>query len=118
MSAFNKGGRTSVFMGTKGELRADMEKQSLEFYDFSTGESYQVYSPDAQFDQTIAGGHGGGDLGIMGDLYEYIANDNPSNSISDVSVSCMSHLMCFAAEESRENNTVVDMDEYIASLEK
>ncbi len=117
MSAFNKGGRTTVFMGTKGELRADREKQSLEFYDFSTRETTQLYTPDAQIDQSIAGGHGGGDMGIMHDLYEYIANNNPSNSISEIDVSCMSHLICFAAEESRLNNSVVDMNEYCSKLE-
>ncbi|MBQ9757918.1 MAG: Gfo/Idh/MocA family oxidoreductase [Clostridia bacterium] len=116
MSAFNKGGRVSTFMGTKGELRADMENQSLEFYDFATRKTSQVYEADKDFDQTIAGGHGGGDMGIMQDLYDYIANDKPSNSISDISVSCLSHLICFAAEDSRLNNTVVDMDEYIKSV--
>jgi len=116
MSAFNKGGRVSTFMGTKGELRADMENQSLEFYDFATRETTQVYTPDAEFDQSIAGGHGGGDSGIMQDLYEYIANNNPSDSISDISVSCRSHLICFAAEQSRLEGTVIDMDEYIKSL--
>ena len=116
MSAFNKGGRVSTFMGTKGELVADMENQSLMFYDFETRETTELYSPDAEFDQSIAGGHGGGDCGIMEDLYEYIANNNPSNSISDISVSCRSHLICFAAEESRLNSTIVDMDEYIKKL--
>ncbi|MBQ7097413.1 MAG: Gfo/Idh/MocA family oxidoreductase [Clostridia bacterium] len=116
MSAFNKGGRTSVFMGTKGELRADMENQTLHFYDFETRTTTQIYDADAEFDQTIAGGHGGGDDGIMQDLYDYIANNNPSNSISDVSVSCLSHLICFAAEESRLNNCVVDMEEFSSNL--
>ena len=116
MSPFNKGGRISTIMGTKGELRLDMEDQVMTFYDFATRSTTEVFKPDEALDQTIAGGHGGGDAGIMEDLYEYIANDNPSNSISDISVSCLSHLICFAAEESRRNNTVVNMDEYIKTL--
>lgn len=112
MSAFNKGGRKTTFMGTKGELYADMENQQVEFYDFATMRKTNLYTPDSEFDQSIAGGHGGGDSGIMQDLYEYIANNNPSDSISDISVSCMNHLICFAAEESRINNTVIDMNEY------
>lgn len=116
MSGFNKGGRVTAIMGTKGELRLDMEDQSMIFYDFATRQTTNVYSPDEVIDQTIAGGHGGGDAGIMSDLYEYIANNNPSDSISDVSVSCMSHLICFAAEEARRKNTVVDMDRYIKQL--
>lgn len=116
MSAFNKGGRASRFMGTKGELNANMEKQSMEFYDFAARETTELYDADSVFDQTIAGGHGGGDFGIIEDLYDYIANDNPTNSISDISVSCLSHLICFAAEESRLSDTVVDMDMYMKSL--
>jgi predicted dehydrogenase len=84
MSAFNKGGRTTTFMGTKGERRANMEKNTLEFYSFDTLETTDIYNPEEAVDQTIAGGHGGGDLGIMADLYEYVANNNPSNSISDI----------------------------------
>jgi len=115
MSAFNKGGRISTFMGTKGELRADMDSQSLIFYDFATRETIQNYSADDGFDQSIAGGHGGGDAGIMQDLYDYIAKDSPSDSISDITVSCLSHLICFASEESRVNDTVVDMDKFICN---
>ena len=116
MSAFNKGGRVTTFMGTKGELRADMENQSLEFYDFSTKGTTQIYKAESEFDQSIAGGHGGGDLGIMQDLYEYIINDYASDSISDVSISCLSHLICFAAEKSRLENKVVDMSDYVGQL--
>ncbi len=118
MSPFNKGGRVTTIMGTKGELRAEMEEQTIKYYDFSTRETTSVYSPRADFDQSIAGGHGGGDAGIMEDLYEYIVNNNPSNSISDISVSCESHLIAFAAEKSRVENTVVDLEEYYNSLKK
>ncbi len=116
MSGFNKGGRVSTIMGTKGELTLDMENQTMRFYDFQTGTTQEVYKPECVIDQTIAGGHGGGDAGIMEDLYEYIANNNPSDSISNISVSCMSHLICFAAEEARRNKSTVSMDEYMKSL--
>jgi hypothetical protein len=53
----------------------------------------------------------------MADLYEYVANNNPSNSISDIGISSMSYLMCFAAELSRETNTVVDMQDYMYNLQ-
>ncbi len=117
MSGFNKGGRTSIIMGTKGELYLDREMQIMNFYDFATRETTNVYTYDPAVDASIAGGHGGGDVGIMQDLYEYIANDNPSESISDISASCMSHLICFAAEEARKKNVTIDMNEYIKSLE-
>lgn len=116
MSGFNKGGRVTNIMGTKGEINAIFENQTIEFYDFATREKKMIYSSDIDLDQTIAGGHGGGDTGIMEDLYELIANDNPSDSISDISASCMSHLIAFAAEESRVSGTVIDMAEYIKKL--
>lgn len=116
MSAFNKGGRVTTFMGTKGELRADMEKNKLEFYSFEEHKVTLIYNPEEALDQTIAGGHGGGDLGIMADLYDYIALGKPSTSISGISSSSMSFLMCFAAEQSRKTGTVVDMNEYMKTL--
>lgn len=112
MSAFNKGGRTSTIMGTKGELRADMENQSLIFYDFKTRKTTELFTAETQFDQTIAGGHGGGDMGIMHDLYDYIAYNKPSDSVSDITVSCTSHLIAFAAEKSRLENTVININEF------
>ncbi len=116
MSAFNKGGRHTVFMGTKGELRADMENQTMEFYDFKTQTVKNVFSPDKVLDQTIAGGHGGGDMGIMQDLYDYIALDKPSASISDIETSVRSHLICFAAEEARKSGKTIVMDDFIKTL--
>ena len=115
MSAFNKGGRITTFMGTKGELRADMEKNVIDFYSFDTMKTERIFEQTGKADSI---GHGGGDFGIMEDLYEYIANNNPSKAISDISVSIMSYLMCFASELSRNTFTVVDMDEYVDSLDK
>lgn len=112
MSAFSRMSRFTKIMGTKGELTADMEKCHIEFYDFKSDKTTVLMTADADFDDTIAGGHGGGDAGIMMDLYEYIANNNPSNSISDIGISCRNHLISFAAEESRLNNSIIDMKEY------
>ena len=112
MSAFNKGGRTTTIMGTKGELNANMEDCSMTLYDFATEKTVTIMEADDSFDDTINGGHGGGDDGIMVDLYEYIANNNPSKSISDISVSCRNHLICFAAEDARIEGGVIDMQEY------
>lgn len=116
MSAFNKGGRFTKIMGTKGELTANMEEERIEFYDFKTSKTEVLMTADADYDDTIAGGHGGGDTGIMMDLYEYIANNNPSNSVSDIGVSCRNHLISFAAEESRVKNKIINMKEYEKSF--
>lgn len=113
MSGFNKGGRDTVIMGTKGEIHANIEEEIMDFYDFATRTTTSIYDPN---DLSVMGGHRGGDEGIMADLYDYIALDKPSDSTSDLRVSCMSHLACFAAEEARVNGTTVDMNEYVNSL--
>ena len=117
MCGFNKGGRITTLMGTKGEIYADFDEQSIMFYDFATREKTQLYEGTYDFEQSIAGGHGGGDTGIMEDLYNYVALAERSNSISDIMISCTSHLVAFAAEESRVNGTIIDMDEYVKNLE-
>lgn len=116
MSAFSTGKRECVFMGTKGELRANSRKQIMKFIDFESGETKDIYTKKINFDDTIGGGHGGGDAGIMEDLYDYIALGKQSVSVSDITISCENHLICFAAEEARLGGKTVDMNEYIDKL--
>lgn len=116
MSPFNYGGRKTTIMGTNGELHADIDNEVIEFYSFKTRTRKSIYNPLEDLQKGAAEGHGGGDYGIMDDLYEYIANDNASSSISDIAESCMGHFVAFAAEKSREEGTVIDMDEYIKML--
>lgn len=114
--SIGKAGREIRIMGTKGDLRGIASEQRIEFYDFATYETRTIYEPVSDYDESIAGGHGGGDVGIMKDLYDYIALDQPSESISDITVSCENHLICFAAEEARLKGTTVEMKEYIKNL--
>lgn len=62
---------------------------------------------------SITGGHGGGDAGIVNDLYKYVMEDYDSEDLSKTDISAKNHMIVFAAEESRLNNTVVDVDKYI-----
>ena len=63
------------------------------------------------------GGHGGGDYAIIKALMEGIAGDKDKIK-TGASESVMSHLMCFAAEESRKNNKLIDIKEYISNLNR
>jgi len=116
MSAFNKGGRHTKIMGTKGEITADMSERSIVLYNFATREKEVLLSSDPEFDELITGGHGGGDKGIMIDLYEYIANGKRSDAISDIAISCKNHMIAFAAEHARVTGTIVDMEKYEESF--
>ena len=58
-------------------------------------------------------GHGGGDYGIVRSFLNSLKGA-PDDSVSTARESLESHLLAFAAEESRLNKTVIDMDEFRA----
>jgi predicted dehydrogenase len=111
MNAFNKGGRTTHIFGTKGELKASESK--IEVYDFETAETKEIPIIIPNQDNF---GHGGGDYGIVCALYDYIMGTYTGNAASDIGISVENHIAVFAAEKSRAEGTIVDIDEYIASL--
>lgn len=111
MNAFNKGGRYIHIMGTDGELNAALDGDvPIRIYDFKTQETEEI--PMTGKDG-ISGGHGGGDEGIVIDLYDYLNGTYSGKSVPEIEVSTENHLITFAAEESRRNGTVVDFDEYV-----
>lgn len=114
MNCFNKGGRFMHIFGTKGEMRAAMDGESpMEIFDFETRETTQV---DLVGKDGIAGGHGGGDTGIVNALYDYLTDSIEASEVSEIGISCQNHMLVFAAEKSRATNTVVDVEEFINSL--
>ena len=116
MSAFNKGGRRIRIMGTKGEIEADMGWDYVNLYDFQTMETEKISIADAVTDETIHGGHGGGDLGIVRAFCQYFTGCYTGNAIADIRTSVENHLVTFAAEDSRLSGNVITMEDYIAKL--
>ena len=124
LAAFNLGGRRLRIMGTKGEICSnDLENIELItfFQDDRSSPNYgqsetQIINTAHNTNQAITGGHGGGDAGIMDDLYLYFGENQATKSISSVDTSVTNHLYVFAAEESRAADTVVNVDEYISKL--
>jgi predicted dehydrogenase len=103
--------RIVQIMGTKGEIRGNMEENRISIFDFLTRQETVIH-----FDNPI-GGHGGGDLGIMRTFLREIQYGNKQESVSSASASVRSHLMAFAAEESRLNQgQSINIDEYFTSL--
>lgn len=92
-------------MGTKGEVRGDMEAGVIEIVDFVSGttETIQLHTP--------AKGHSGSDMSMMRDFVRMIGEGKAGKT--DASVSVESHLMALAAEESRVKGTVIDFADYI-----
>ena len=114
MNAFNKGGRFIHIMGTKGEIRAAIEGNTpIQIYNFETLNTTEI--PMSGTDG-IKGGHGGGDIGIVESIYEYITDTYKGKSISTIRESADNHLIVFASEKSRLEGTVVDLEEFSSQL--
>ena len=102
--------RIVQIMGTKGEIRGNMEDNSISIYDFLTKEETVI-----KFDNPI-GGHGGGDKGIMRTFLHEIDNGT-GESVSSAEVSVRSHLMAFAAEASRlKSGESIELDTYYKEM--
>lgn len=113
MNAFNEGGRFTKIMGTKGEIVANMEDENIDVYTFSDREHHSYKVNDFVADSSIASGHGGGDQGIVETLYDFLTGTYDGFTLCDIRTSVLSHLMCFAAEESRlADGKTIDMTEY------
>lgn len=115
MCAFNKGGRYTHIMGTKGELWAALndEEKPIRVYNFETRQEteYPYIGKEGLTD-----GHGGGDMGIIVALYEHLTGTYKGNALSDIRTSVNNHHIVFAAEQARKTGTIVDMDAYVTSL--
>lgn len=112
MSGFTREQTRMVqIMGTKGEIRGNMADNSISIYDFLTKQETII-----KFDNPV-GGHGGGDQGIVRSFLRDIDQQGEGESKSSASVSLRSHLMAFAAEESRLNKgQSIELDEYYGEI--
>ncbi len=110
LSAFtDKTHRTIKIMGTKGEIRGDDRKNILEVLQFGKEENLLIEP------LLVAGGHGGGDTGIMNDFVSLLNNKN-GTGLTSAEISVESHVMAFAAEESRVREKVIFVDGYYKSV--
>ncbi len=102
MTAFTQsGGRRIRLMGTMGEIDADMEANVIKVLPF--GGEPEIIDVTKLTDDFS--GHGGGDAIMLREfLTMLMENGQPSNRLTAVSRSVESHIMAFAAEESRKNN--------------
>ena len=118
MCSFNKGGRRMRIMGTEGEIWGAHGDDKLYYFSFKTRKTQEIRPSEEATVESIAGGHGGGDDGIVNALYDYIANDIEDGNLSEIGISVENHLITFAAEQARLENRVVDFKEYAAKYLK
>jgi hypothetical protein len=116
MSAFNKGGRKINIMGTEGELIGDAGTGDIEIYTFRDKKSEILKSSDVVQDESILGGHGGGDSRLIKALVELIGDGQTSVSYCSALTSAKNHVAAYAAETARRTGTVIDVAEYTKNL--
>ena len=106
MTAFAGGGRRTSLFGTQGEIRGD--SRTLRVTDFRSGTTREIDtgSPDS----TRAGGHGGGDGGLIRAFCRAVASGDPSHIRSGPEETLESHRIVFAAERARREGRVVSLD--------
>ncbi len=110
MCAFTaNGSRIMNIMGTKGQIRCDMENNIIITEEFLSGKSETV-TLDVSTE-----GHSGSDRCFMEGLVKTVET-NGEYSLSSAKESLESHLVAFAAEKSRLTNTVVNLGEFAKEL--
>ncbi len=113
MSGFTAtGSRYAKFMGTKGEIIADMSSNIIKLTRF--GED--TIEIDVSKLASDFSGHGGGDNRMVSEFLDLIIYDKePTSAITSVEHSVESHYCALAAEESRINDgKVIELDSYRA----
>ena len=118
MCCFNKGGRFIRIMGTDGELYGDIEGNMINYYSFKTKKNKIINPLEEILDGSIVGGHSGGDAGIVEILYKYLTEDYNVDMLSEIGISVYNHLITFAAEQSRIENKVINVYEFIQNYLK
>jgi len=106
-------GRSVHFGCTKGEIHGNLHENRIRFERFLDGREEFIHPG------RLDGGHAGGDTALMRQFIESIRSGDPSKVSTNVEQSLESHLLAFAAEESRQNGgKVVEMDEYRQRIER
>ena len=112
MNAFNEGGRYIRIFGTKGELYANMSDSKITVYNFADGKTRKVRVNS--LGRIASGGHGGGDSGMISEMYDYFSDSYNGFCAADIDISVKNHLIGFAAEKARKSGTVESIDEYFS----
>ena len=110
----NDGGRQTHCYGTKGEIYLDEQRRTIEISVF--GQRKKVVS----FDELSSdfSGHGGGDNEMMKEFVEYLKSSTATMT-SSINLSVDSHILAFASEYSRLNNSkCVDVKKFEKGIEE
>ncbi len=96
MVCANTEGRRVVFYGSHGEIIFDERTKTIDVMPYG-GESYRIDVKTLGFENQS---HGGGDLVLVDEMYDYLSGT--AEAATSLSASIEPHLMGIAAEESRK----------------
>lgn len=100
-------GRRTRVMGSMGDMVGDMEE--LVITDFRTRKELKLVPTADDVEGYKNSGHGGGDLLLVRDFVQAVAQQNPKLLTSTIDESIESHIMGFMAEESRKSKKVMSI---------
>lgn len=120
----SRAGRNMHIVCEYGEIFGKLEENKFVYRKFNKDLVNRKYrcDDDTHIDQVIdvtinddresnaSAGHSGGDFFIMKDLTSVLRGEPCSKSTTVISDSVNSHLICYAAEKSRLNGVIVDLD--------
>lgn len=104
----NKMHRTIKIMCENGDIIGDDSDNMIKITKYSSNSKYTGEEKTIQV-ESAEGFHGGGDYGLMLDFIAGAVEDG-KNSKTSINRSIESHVMAYAAEESRLMNQIIDMD--------
>jgi predicted dehydrogenase len=110
-----KASRSIHLIGTRGEIQGNFEDSRFVIRHIETRPRRpefveKVVDLSQRGDMTGAhGGHGGGDLRLVGDFVAVLRGSEPSISSTSLDDSVNGHLLGFCADLSREKHVVVDV---------
>lgn len=103
--------RTSRLFGTHGELKWDGDDR-IEHFDFLTQKS-TIYTEKDRTMPGLMSGHGGADFFAMNSFIRALALNQPDLIATGPRDSLMSHILAFAAETSRKEKRVCQINEFL-----
>jgi predicted dehydrogenase len=109
MTAFAPGGRRVRIHGSHGYINADIEAHTIDLHRFWGSQT----KPETIVVPREEGGHGGGDANILSTFFRAVRENDPSLVLSDTAESLRTHTVTFAAEASRRQQQVVEIDQFI-----
>lgn len=103
--------RSIRISGSEGELMGNFEKNEIVVRRFGPGlgvnTSWETFRP-----QALAGGHGGGDTGVLLNFVRMVRERDHAAMKASLDIAVEGHLLSFASEMARVEGSVVNMEAF------